>query len=408
MAKKSKRKSAAVEKEEVSQPQTPVPLEMPNGTMAQLSVPYPIRAAAAWTWRILLLSAGVYGLLWVMGAFKTIVVPVLVAMLLAVLLRPFSNFMRKYLKFPPAIAALVTVLGLVAVVSGLLTVAGREISTGVGELWDKAQAGFEEAVTWAGEGPLQISQSDLQAYLDQVTDTISDNSGTIVSGAMSATVTVGHVFAGSLIALFCLFFFVMEGDRIWLWCVRLLPERNQNRTHQASLRGWITLRGYARMQIVVAAVDGIGIGVGAAILGVPLAIPLGILVFVGSFIPIVGAIATGAIAVLVALVDQGFVVALVMLAIVVGVQQLESQILQPFLMGRAVSLHPVAVLLAVTAGTMAAGIIGALFSVPIAAVLNTVFRYLYGTDPFPELEEYKVGAGLRREATKAASQTGSK
>src|SRR5690625_1196906 len=118
MAKKSKKKSAAVEKEEVSQPQTPVPLEMPNGTMAQLSVPYPIRAAAAWTWRILLLSAGVYGLLWVMGAFKTIVVPVLVAMLLAVLLRPFSNFMRVYLMLLPALAVLVSLSGLVAVVSG--------------------------------------------------------------------------------------------------------------------------------------------------------------------------------------------------------------------------------------------------------------------------------------------------
>src|SRR5690625_2967200 len=181
MAKKAKGKSAAAENEAVSQPRTPVPLEMPNGTMAQLPAPYPIRAAAAWTWRILPLPAGVYARLWVMGAFKTIAVPVLVAMLLPVLLRPFSNSMRKYLKFPPAIAALVTVLGLVAVVSGLLTVAGREISTGVGELWDKAQAGFEEAVTWSGEGPLQISQSDLQAYLDQVTDTISDNSGTIVS-----------------------------------------------------------------------------------------------------------------------------------------------------------------------------------------------------------------------------------
>src|SRR5690625_2861749 len=139
------------------------------------------------------------------------------------------------------------------------------------------------------------------------------------------------------------------------------------------------------MQIVVAAVDGIGIGLGAALLGVPLAIPLGILVLVGSFIPIVGAVLTGAVAVLVALVDQGPVVALIMLGVVLAVQQIEGHVLQPFLMGRAVSLHPVAVLLAVAAGTLAAGIIGALFAVPLVALLNTVFRYLFGTDPFPEL-----------------------
>lgn len=355
------------------------------GDRAERNVPYPVRVASAWVWRTLVISAGVIAALWVMSTFKTIVVPVLVAMLLTVLLRPISQFMVRKLKIPNTLATAVTVLGLIAVVAGLLSVAGREIVTGVGELWDKAQAGFEELLRWMAEGPLQISTDDLEAYLDQLTKALSDNSSSIVSGAMSATATVGHVLAGTLISLFCLFFFVMEGDRIWRWCVNVLPKRSQNRVHQAAVRGWITLGGYARMQIVVAAVDGIGIGLGAALLGVPLAIPLGILVFVGSFVPIVGAVFTGAVAVLVALVDQGPLVALVMLGVVLAVQQIEGNVLQPFLMGRAVSLHPVAVLLAVTAGTLAAGIIGALFAVPLAALLNTIFRYLYGTDPFPDL-----------------------
>jgi len=352
---------------------------------AQKGVPYPVRLTAAWTWRAIIIAVGIAGVLWLMGIFKTIVVPVLVAVLLTVLLRPVSHFFHRKLKFPNTLAAAVTVLGLIAVVAGLLALAGREIITGFGQLWGKAQAGFEEMLRWLADGPFQVSDSDLDHYLDQITETLGNNSSTIVSGAMSATVTIGHVLAGTLIALFCLFFFVLEGDRIWRWCVRVFPKSGQERIHQAALRGWITLRGYARMQIIVAAVDGIGIGLGAALLGVPLAIPLGILVFVGSFIPIVGAVLTGAVAVLVALVDQGPVVALIMLGVVLAVQQIEGHVLQPFLMGRAVSLHPVAVLLAVAAGTLAAGIIGALFAVPLVALLNTVFRYLFGTDPFPEL-----------------------
>lgn len=372
---------------------------------AEKGIPYPVRLSAAWTWRGLVLAAGIAGALWLMGMFKTIVVPILVAALLTVILRPVSLFLSRKLRFPNVLAAAVTVLGLIAVVTGLLVVAGREIITGVGELWEKAQAGFEELLRWLADGPLQVSSSDLDNYLEQVTDTLSNNSGSIVSGAMSATVTLGHVLAGSLIALFCLFFFVLEGDRIWRWCVRVFPKTSQQRLHEAGLRGWITLGGYARMQIIVAAVDGIGIGLGAALLGVPLAIPLGIIVFVGSFIPIVGAVLTGAIAVLVALVDQGPVIALIMFAIVLGVQQVESHVLQPFLMGRAVSLHPVAVLLVVSAGTLAAGIIGALFAVPLAALLNTVFRYLYGTDPFPELDQQRVIAppGLASEAEAAGA-----
>ncbi len=172
---------------------------------------------------------------------------------------------------------------------------------------------------------------------------------------------------------------------MWSWVVNLLPRSVRERVHQAGRRGLVTLSAYTRTQILVALVDAVGIGIGAAILRVPLALPLATLVFVGSFIPIVGAIVTGAVAVLVALVAHGPVIALIMLGVVLLVQQLEGHILQPFLMGHAVSLHPVAVLLVVTAGSMAAGIVGALFAVPIAAVLNTVVLYLHGHDKFPQL-----------------------
>ena len=181
-----------------------------------------------------------------------------------------------------------------------------------------------------------------------------------------------------ILALFILIFFLLEGDRIWSFLVRLLPRKARAATDGAGRRGWTSMVSYARIQMFVAFVDAVGIGVGAAIIGVPLALPLGVLVFLGSFIPIVGALVTGAVAVLLALVANGRVNALIMLGIVLLVQQLESHILQPLVMGKAVSLHPVAVILAVAAGSYLAGIPGALFSVPILAVANSSIRYIAG------------------------------
>jgi predicted PurR-regulated permease PerM len=193
------------------------------------------------------------------------------------------------------------------------------------------------------------------------------------------------VLVGALIALFCTFFFLHDPRGIWGWVVGLLPMSARERVNQAGRRGAVTLAAYTRTQILVAAVDAVGIGIGAVFFVPSLALPISILVFVGSFVPVVGAIVTGAIAVVVVLVSNGWVAALIMLGVVLLVQQIESHALQPFLMGQAVSLHPVAVILAVAAGSYAAGIVGALFAVPLAAVLNTVILYLNGHDKFPEL-----------------------
>jgi predicted PurR-regulated permease PerM len=179
-----------------------------------------------------------------------------------------------------------------------------------------------------------------------------------------------------LLTVFILVFYLLEGENIWAFMVRLFPRRARSPIDGAGRRGWLSLGNYVRIQILVAAVDAIGIGAGAAIIQVPLALPLGVLVFVGSFIPVVGALVTGAVAVLLALVANGWVNALIMLGIVLLVQQLESHLLQPFIMGRAVNLHPVAVILAVTAGSTVAGILGALFAVPVLAVANSFIRYI--------------------------------
>lgn len=359
--------------------------ETPRGWTAEQSVSPSVRAAAAWSWRFLLIAAASAVALWVIGYFKVIVVSVAVALLLSVLLAPVARWLRRVLRFRRGAAAITSVLLLLAAVAGLVVLAGRSIVNGFGDLSDQASQGVDEALAWLSDGPLNVSTDQLDQLVGQARDQVSQNADTLLSGALSVTTTVGHVAAGALIALFCTFFFLLDGRTVWAWVVGLLPLPVRERVHQAGRRGVVTLSGYTRTQILVAFVDATGIGLGAAILGVPLAVPLATLVFVGSFIPIVGAIATGAVAVLVALVAKGWVVALIMLGVVLLVQQVEGHVLQPLLMGHAVSLHPVAVLLVVAAGSMAAGIVGALFAVPIAAVLNTVVLYLHGHDKFPQL-----------------------
>jgi len=344
-----------------------------------------VQRAAEWSWRLLLIAAAVVVGGAVVGYLKLVVVPVAVALLLTVLLAPFVGWLQRRARMRRAAASGVAVIGLVVLVLGLLVLAGRSVVLGISELWDQAQEGVDQLLDWLATGPLQLSTDNLQGWIDQARAAAADNSDTIVAGALHATVTIGHVLAGAVIALFCTFFFLLDGRQIWSWLVGLLPRGSRERVHQAGRRGLVTLGAYTRTQILVAAVDAVGIGIGAAILQVPLAFPLAILVFLGSFVPVVGAVVTGAVAVLVALVTHGPVVALVMLAVVLAVQQLEGHVLQPFLMGHAVSLHPVAVLLAVAAGSFMAGILGALFAVPVVAVLNTVVLYLHGHDKFPQL-----------------------
>ncbi|WP_159810147.1 AI-2E family transporter [Cellulomonas citrea] len=364
-----------------------------------------VRSAAAWSWRLLAIAGAVAVALWLVAVLKVIVVPVAIALLVTIALRPVVEALTGRLHLPRPLAVGVTVVGLLALLAGLVVAAGSSVANGIVDLWSAAKDGFVTALTWLAEGPLHISSAQLDGYLAQLQQGLSGMSSQLLTGAVHATTTVGHVGAGTLIAIFCLIFFLLDGRTIWTWVVGLFPQRAREQVHQAGRRGWLSLEAYTRTQVLVAAVDAIGIGVGAAILGVPLALPLGVLVFLGSFVPIVGALVTGAVAVLVALVSHGLVAAVWMLVIVLAVQQVEGHVLQPFLMGHAVSLHPVAVLLSVAAGSLVAGIVGALFAVPIAALTNTVVLYLHGHDKFPHLgtDDHLVH---RRQATPDAGEDG--
>ena len=220
-----------------------------------------------------------------------------------------------------------------------------------------------------------VTRTQLENAVAQLQQTLVDNEDVLASGALTTAVTVGEVATGILLALFTLFFFLKDGRSIWLWLVGLFPRDSRAFVDEAARRSWRTLISYVRATAAVAMVDAIGIGTGLAVLGVPLVIPLAALVFLGAFIPIIGSFLAGTVAVLVALVSQGPVTALIALAIVVAVMQLEGHVLQPLLLGRAVRVHPLAVVLAIAAGLLVAGIFGALIAVPTVACANVAGTY---------------------------------
>nr|WP_235830603.1 AI-2E family transporter [Arthrobacter cheniae] len=380
----------------------PGPLPVPPATDRQAprtddrtDVPFALRVAASWSWRIGLVVVVGGVLVYLLGMVSLLVIPLMIAGLVAALLMPVKNALRR--RMPNGLAVAVTLVGFFSVIAAALLLVGQQLALGFTSLWSEARAGIQQTLDWLSQGPLRLTTSEIDQFLQDIGDAAQNNSASILSGALSFGTTAGHVGAGTLLTVFTLIFFLLDGGRIWRFVVGLAPVPARAAVDGAGRRGWTSMASYVRVQMLVAAVDAIGIGVGAAIIGVPLALPLGVLVFLGSFIPIVGALATGSVAVMLALVTNGWVNALVMLAIVLLVQQVEGHILQPLIMGPAVALHPLAVVLAVAGGTLLAGIPGALFSVPILAVLNTSVRYIahraWEYDPVVAQEGWPIGGG---------------
>lgn len=361
------------------------------------AVPWPLRVAAAWSWRVLVVVAAATVAVWGGQKLSILFLPVAIALLLTVLLEPLVAWLNKKVHLPKTAAAAVgLVLALLAVVATVSQAASQVIRQ-VPSLLTKAYAGLDDTISWLRDGPLKLNTDYVDRLVsslqDEITSFLQSNTQALASGALSVTSSLASLVSGSLIMLFCLFFFLKEGRRIWLWVVRLLPGPAREPVHESAIRGWVTMGAYVRTQIKVAAIDAVGIGIGAYFLGIPMVIPITVLVFFGSFIPIVGAFVSGSIAVLVAVVDQGMTSGLIMLAVILVVQQVEGNVLQPWLMSNAVSLHPVAVLLVVTGAGSVAGIPGAVFGVPIAAFVNATFLYLHGYDPLPELADDEDRAG---------------
>ena len=351
-----------------------------------------MRIAAAWSWRLLLVGGVIAVVIFLIIQLRLIVIPLLVAVLLGALLVPFSQFLQRH-RWPKWLSVTVAMLSALIIVGGLLAVGITFIARGSDELAAQSIIAWDDFRAWLLEGPFHITEQQLNEWVTQIVDSAQQDGSFLVSGALSLGSTLGHFLAGTLLALFATLFILIDGRGIWRWIVGVFPRRARAAVDGAGVSGWNTLQNFVKVQILVATIDAIGIGLGAFLLGVPLAVPIAILVFLGSFIPIVGAVVTGALAVFVALVYNGPVIALIMLGVVLLVQQVEGHVLQPLIMGTAVKVHPLGVVVAVATGSLLAGIPGALFAVPVAAVVNVMIVYISGGawkgEPGPPATEAK-------------------
>ncbi len=340
------------------------------------AVPRVVRIGAALSWRLLAMAAALYVLGTIASYLAGLVVPVAIALLLAALLAPAVDYLVKW-KVPRGVAIAQVMVGALVLLGGLLTFVVVAFVNGLPGLIDQLTRSLDAISAWLTTGPLQLTERQLDEFFAQFTAMLRENQAAITTGALTTAATVGETLIQVLLVIFTLVFLLRDGSMIWRFLLGAAPGTIRPRVDVAGRRGLAALVNYVHATIVVALVDAIGIGIGLAVLGVPLVVPLAALVFLGAFIPILGAVVAGSVAVLIALAAKGPVIALLLTAIVVAVMQLESHLLQPLLLGRAVKLHPLAVILVITAGLLTAGIAGALLAVPLLAVLNASIRSLH-------------------------------
>ncbi len=348
-------------------------------------VPSPLRIAAAWSWRLIVIGVVALAILSVLATLAPIVIPVAIALLIAAPLERVVTLLE-YFRIPRALAAISVVLGIVVTVLGLAAVASTSVVASLGDLREKASRGLDTVAGWLADGPLNMSPEQIQDFRDRAGETLGASKSGLISKTLSLTTQVGALTAGAVIALFCLFFFLKEGRGLWLQVVTIVPERSRARVDYAAIAAWRMLAAYTKTSVFVAFVDATGIGLGAWILGSSLALPIAILVFLTSFLPLIGATISGSVAVLVMLVEGSWVKALIMVGIVMIVQFVEGNVLYPWLFGKATAMHPVAILLTIGSGTLIAGIPGAFFAVPVAALIKTFFDALRRTGLGPTTE----------------------
>jgi predicted PurR-regulated permease PerM len=345
-----------------------------------------VRKTAAWAWRLLVILTALVAFLMVIQRLEVIVVPVLLALMLSALLVPIVDWLDRRGAPRGGAVALVMLSGF-AILGGILTFVVSQFIVGVPDLVNEVTRSIDTAKKWLIEGPLHLSRQQIDHAGNSAIQALQHNQEKLTSGALSTATATAEIITAALLVLFTLIFFLYGGRNIWHYVTKLFPADHRERVRAAGGAGFRALTGYIRATFLVALVDALGIGTGLVIMSVPLALPLASLVFLGAFIPLVGAVLSGFLAVIVALLAKGFVYALITLGLLVAVNQLEAHILQPLVMGRAVSIHPLAVVIAISTGGVLAGIVGALLSVPTVAFLNNAFKVMLAQDPEEAAEE---------------------
>jgi putative heme transporter len=369
---------------------------MPAGpsidSLADSSVTPFVRKTAAWAWRLLVIGVAIVALLWLAKKLEILVVPVALATLVAALLLPVVDFLDRR-GAPRGGAVALVLLGGIAVVGGILTFVVTQFIEGAPALVEQVSTSIKGVGDWLTQGPLHVNQEQIDNARKSAVEALQNNQEKLTSGALSTASTVTEIVTGALLMLFTLIFVLHGGRNIYGFVTKAFPENVRERVRDAGRAGFRSLIGYVRATFLVALVDAVGIGTGLAIMGVPLALPLASLVFLGAFIPLVGAVIAGFFAVIVALIAKGLIYALITLGLIIAVQQLEGHVLQPLVMGRAVSIHPLAVVLAIAGGGVLAGIVGALLAVPTVAFLNSAVRVLLAREPAAEEAALEAQSG---------------
>jgi predicted PurR-regulated permease PerM len=326
-------------------------------------------AASELAWRLLICLVAVAIVAWALWQVRVVLVPAFIALLVSTILSlPTSSLERAGL--PRGLAATIVFVGSLAVVGGIIAIIAPQFVEEIDELTRQVELGIQQIGDYLASGPFGLDAASVQQTIDEVSARIRSSVGTVASGVLSGALIVTQLLAEVLLTLVLLFFFIKDGPGLWTWVLRLFPSHRRATVHHVGQAAVAMLAGYVRGVSVVASVDAVFIGLALAIIGVPLVIPLAVVTFIAAFIPFVGAVVAGAIAALVALVSGGVVDALLVVAAVLAVQQLEGNLLYPVVVGRSVELHPVAILLAVGVGGVLAGIVGAFIAVPIVAALS--------------------------------------
>ncbi|CDO86482.1 hypothetical protein AWC29_09420 [Mycobacterium triplex] len=345
-----------------------------------------VRHTAAWAWRLLVIFAAALACLWVVAKLEVIVVPVLLALMISALLVPVVDWLDGR-GLPRGSAVALVLLGGFALLGGILTFVITQFIVGLPDLTEQVTRSIDSTRRWLIEGPAHLRSEQITNAGNAAIQALHNNQSKLTSGALSTAATLTELLTAAVLVLFTLIFFLYGGRNIFAYVAKIVPVGVRDRVMEAGRAGYGSLIAYVRATFLVAFTDAAGVGAGLAIMGVPLALPLASLVFLGAFIPLIGALISGLVAVVVALLTKGIVYALITLGLLVVINQIESHLLQPLVMGRAVSIHPLGVVLAISTGGVLAGIVGALLAVPTVAFLNNAIQVLLAPDPAAEAEQ---------------------
>ncbi|MFF2572535.1 AI-2E family transporter [Streptomyces sp. NPDC058084] len=345
------------------------------------AIPWGMRVAAEAGWRLLVLAGTVWVLMKVISSVQLVVLAFVAALLITALLQPTVALLRRK-GLPRGLATAVTAVSGFVIMGLVGWFVVWQVMDNIDSLSDRVKDGIEELKHWLLDSPFHVTEQQINDIAKNLSDTIGANAEQITSAGLQGVTVVVEAMTGILLAMFSTLFLLYDGKKVWEWTLKLVPAQARPGVAGAGPRAWRTLTAYVRGTVLVALIDAVFIGLGLYFLEVPMAVPLAVFIFLFAFIPLVGAVVSGALACVVALVTNGVFTALMVLVVVLAVQQIEGHVLQPFILGRAVRVHPLAVVLAVAAGGLTAGIGGAVVAVPLVAVANTVVGYLraYSTE----------------------------